>query len=312
MFRMNSKKFVLCFLLVVFTFSSTNKLFYYILNDADNLTLKEETEVVVLGASHGAQGVNPICFDNLENLCVAGEQLFVSREKLSLITNRVNKISKVILILSPSTFSESRDKNNRKKESYFNNLLMYMYLFDDKLISELSDYEGLDKRIRDKFVFGLLPPSKKELKALVKYFLGANITQVHPGWGGYYPMGASNLDKEFVDRRLSHHYYYENEIEGILKGQVEKLDEIIAICEDRRIQLFLVRTPEHDSYSNNIPMKYSLFFNELIKNRINNSSNVNYLNFVNLKLNDDCFRDGDHLNDKGSLIFSKVLKDSIK
>lgn len=277
------------------------------MNNPKGLFVKKDIKIASLGASHGVRGINPEFFDGLENLSVQGERLMFTSEKLSLVLRSNSNIKRIILTVYPSTFSEARFRNDEEKQDFLSNVFRFKYLYNDEIKQSLSKIKGFDKRYRDKFWLGLYPPTSAEFQGFLKFLFGQKLSEVHPGWGGYRSLKSSHLNKTYVDSEIKRQYYYHGEIIGYSQEQLEYLDEIISICKKNNAQLFLVRTPEHGWFRENIPSFYADFFDNLMVNKVESNEDLYYLDFSKMNIDDKAFYDGGHLNIKGSEIFSKQL-----
>ncbi|OMP31162.1 hypothetical protein [Mangrovimonas sp. DI 80] len=126
--------------------------------------------------------------------------------------------------------------------------------------------------------------------------------------GGYVNNKIDMASEGEIAKRIKAQFYDKNVVRQFSKLNIDNLLKIIALCNERDIELTLVNMPLHRLYRKRIPAEYRIKFQELL-----DESNVCLIDLSALEMDDDCFiRDGDHLTRKGALKttteFIKLLK----
>lgn len=283
-------KVIIVFSVLILIFYITDKLYLGYAKDYRNLKIVDN---LVLGDSHTQTAVNDSIINNSLNISIDAENYFFSYYKLIFYTTNY-KIKNVILGLSYHNFSSVYDNSYYKSEI----LKMENYI-------PLLDLEG------HIFLFNQAPMTYlKSIKKALKYQIKSIfISNNRPVWEGkYYSSKNSNLADSTIDLSVRRHYidkyqkYYPISLE-----QIEYTFKMIELCSDKNIKIYMLVTPLHTKYMNKVPEQY-----RNILDSIKTITQNNKLDFSNYSFNDNQFGDGDHLNYFGSILFSRVLSDTLK
>ena len=102
-------------------------------------------------------------------------------------------------------------------------------------------------------------------------------------------------------QRIKEQFFKNGQISEFAEFNLIYLNAIIEMCRQKGVELVLITTPLHSKYIQGIPKPYIEKFLKFV--RVNNS-----INLENIALVDSCFRDGDHINNKGIFKTNKILK----
>jgi hypothetical protein len=124
--------------------------------------------------------------------------------------------------------------------------------------------------------------------------------------GGYLWLERNKTDSLIANIKNNHK---PNNSPSISNKNIEYLNKIVRLCKKEKVNIFLVRSPQHKLYSGRINEDY--FRN--IKDSL--FKEIVFLDFNNFSLNNSEFGDLEHLNHYGAKVFSlwfnKLLKDNL-
>lgn len=126
--------------------------------------------------------------------------------------------------------------------------------------------------------------------------------------GYVYLQSNEKMKKHHLKRRIKDQFFKHNKVTNFSKSNLFYLDEIISFCKKNEINLYLLTTPLHKEYINEVPDKFKRKYGEII-----NDNKLNIINLQNLQLNDSCYaHDGDHVTNKGANNVTLELINSFK
>lgn len=76
------------------------------------------------------------------------------------------------------------------------------------------------------------------------------------------------------------------------------------LCKEKDVELILLSTPFHSAYPTGRVKLADNYYQREMKS-------FRWLNYSKLSLPDSCFADYEHLNSKGSTVFSEILKEEL-
>jgi len=272
----------------------------------DLLKIEAGFTTVIVGASHSEASFHPDYFPRSVIFAESGEPLFYTYYKLKNIL-RVNRhINRIILAYSPIHLSKYQDNNLFTGSAGARKFLMSNYIFfgdeNDKHIDKFSfDYlAGVMK-----FDLGVPLNYMDDIKHVFQYYIKKDTDRALYIKKGHDRLSGSHLiEKDVKDK--ADYYFYNNEGDTTLsEAALDAFDKIVALANKKNIELVIVNTPSHEKFRKYIPA-YNLIS---YRNKINeNIKKIRYFDLSNLNIPDDEFYDGDHLNEQGSIRFSKYLK----
>lgn len=121
-------------------------------------------------------------------------------------------------------------------------------------------------------------------------------------WGGFYANPRQKVDSILKFETIQKEKFNKEYVDT---SSLEFVDKIIDVCKKHKVQIFLIRSPQHSDYDKSNEQ-------ELFKIINNKYSNIPYLDFNDFKLSNEKYADLEHLNYKGakefSLFFDSFLK----
>lgn len=261
-----------------------NKLF-------NNYILPNNVDAVFIGDSHIEMSANDLIIKNSINLSQNSEAYVYSFFKLKEILKLNPSIKRVFLGFSYHNLSTS---------------------YDDVVV-------GIGSKDVSPRYFFILPRSKQleflkfnssELTPFAKNiaFLGLkNLIAKNKKYSflGYYTntFQSSRAIKSSMDKRIRAQYYDKGKLYGFSDYNIHYLQEIIHLCENKKVDLVVLNTPLQSYYKNKVPNKYVQKYNDVIS-----SNHLKVESFKDLVLTDSCFiPDGDHVSERGAVIVSRYL-----
>jgi hypothetical protein len=119
-----------------------------------------------------------------------------------------------------------------------------------------------------------------------------------------------NSDITEPNKVIKRHFYNYKKEYVVSQLSINYLDSITNLCNKNSIQLVMVNTPVHATYSEKIPITFRDKYNEL-KNKYRESGFKIFEDTIN-KYSDTLFRNSDHLNIYGAEKFTKELSTFIQ
>lgn len=242
-------------------------------------------DCLILGDSQ-MQRIDPMAFSGeCYNFASSGEHYYFTYQKLKkIISSENHKTKKIVLGVSVHNFSP-----------------FYNRLFD------LDFPEGQASFCRYLYFIDLDEHTfiKDKKKLLINSLI--NGIYIKSDWGGFYTSNNENPDSTIVLKTLKTHYTIASSENRHSKEQIKYLHLIDSLCKSNNINLFLVSTPYHPFYKKSIDPYY---FNSL-EEVLSTMKNINYINYLDYQIDPSLMSDGNHLNSKGSEIFSKMMNENI-
>lgn len=255
--------------------------------------------ILVLGSSHSYRGINPAYFDgNCFNFALVSQSIDYDYFILNKYIDDLPNLHTVIIPISYFTLTKRLEDGieSWRKFRYINYL----------------DYNSLtiQERLSLRTYFTIFQSNGKSvLMQLYKWFFHnkSNVQCDSLGWGKWENDVQKDLIKTAREAAARHEdgsYQFEESLKYI--------NYIIDLCKNRNIKIILFTPPATKYYYDELDKnKLELIINKCkeIDSQNNNVVYRNYLNNSNFK--NALFRDGDHLNTKGTKILSRKLSDLI-
>ncbi|SFC17779.1 hypothetical protein SAMN05421780_103172 [Flexibacter flexilis DSM 6793] len=290
------KTFIAFLIPIAITVIGTIYLYHQKIN---SIQLPKNIDTVICGDSHIMTGINDSLISNSLNIAQHSQNYIFTYNILSnIITNNPKQIREIIIGSSFHNFGQNWDKQLIDSETAGEIYIKYF-----PILNWESAYWLLKKN--PVTALNTLPSITKQLLlATVKKYNNYN---QYPFIGKYEPVSESRLYDKVIHISIERHYEkYPNQISG---NQAEYLEKIIRLCNANSIKIVLVSTPLNYRYSNKIPKFNREYFEHTISKI---DSQEVFLDYSNLKMEDKCFQDGDHLNKYGATIFSKIIDQRLK
>lgn len=279
-------KDIFIFIIPLLLFIPFTALYYYTkkLKIASEFKQISSYETLIMGDSQ-MQRINPELFSlNTYNFSNTGEHYFFTYQKIIwLLSMEDHNIKQIILGVSAHNFSP-----------------FYERLFD------IKGQEGKASLRRNVYFLELSDNDFFDFDDLVTIGALKGIYS-KPDWGGFKNSVFANPDSLTINKMLKIHYLKGNADTINISEQIEYLFRIDSICNANDIRLFLVTAPYHPSYLNQIDSIYI----DLLEQTVSSLKNVNCINYLNYNVDPKIMSDAVHLNSEGSVIFSKMINDTL-
>ena len=259
------------------------------------LRLPRGTNTLICGDSHNQTALNDAIIQGSVNICQSAEHFLFTYQKLKLAVAVNPGIKTVVLAVSYHSFSSFYDD----------------FFLDHDVARQMDvcyflmlDYQCKFFILRNNFpaVARAAPGIIRELTEVVR----ARRCQDYFFWGRYYGSDRSKLSDEITASAINEHFYRPGgEPQGFATYQAQYLQRIARFCSSRNIVLVLINTPVSPQYAARIPGKFIDNYYATVKPLA--SDTVRFLDYHDLELPADCYGDGDHLNRRGAMHFSKLV-----
>jgi len=264
----------------------------------DLLTTKKDlVDYLIVGNSHGRDGINPLAISpNAVNACIGGSSLFYVRYFLGKNIDELPNCRHIILNISYHTLYEDMDSlpDTRKKYEFFH----YMgaaYNLDEfsfsrySLLYAISFSGAIDNVLKD---------TKKK---------GLDYTSFAGYTGEDKTMSPTLADIQSKERASQHHILMN---EGMLDENLGYLEDIIDLAKKRNIELNIVTTPVSPTYKAYKKSEFKKYKDMLAS--LAAKGGFQYLDYSEDKdFELQYFRDPDHLNKTGGDILADKFKHAL-
>lgn len=269
--------FSVLFFFLLFVILGSNRFFSKVSIDSKN-------HLLVLGHSHSECAFNDTLINGLVNYSQSGESYFYTYAKIKLIVDSNPQIDRVFIEFSNNQIDKKMDDWVWGDECLTFRFPMFASFM------ETDDFKLLLQNNRKSFVKSLVPWFQNNINYIFKRFERSNEI------GAYLYLERQKVDSTIIVD--SSNSIINKPLAKISESNILYLQKIISYCRQRRIKIFLVRSPQHENYAG--------FENEVPFQNIRKKyfSTIEFLDFAKFPLPNDKFGDLEHLNHKGAKIFS--------
>lgn len=254
-----------------------------------------QTEIIVLGSSHGYYGINPaFLLKPSVNLANVSQTLKYDMLLLNQYINRCPKLQYIILPISYFSFFEELEHTNE-----------WWRIISYQLYMRCNEYPHTLK-----YNFEIAYPDVARKKFLDYYLKKKDLrTCTDKGFGTAYSLNKKSKNWDNGMQR-AYNNTYENKSDTL--NNKNYLNTILQECASREIKLILITTPTWHTFYKNLNEEQQEMTNRFIKEILNTDRNVIYLNYLTDKrFTEDDFYDADHLSDMGAEKFTRILQDTL-
>lgn len=250
------------------------------------IKLDSNIKNVVFGHSHAECAFNDSLISNFKNLAESGESYFYTYIKAKKILEQNPQIETVFIEYANVDVALEKDKDIWS-DKYIN----WRYPIYSALMNERERLFLLSKN--PKSIVETLPKTfKKQLSKIKnkKYNYGESL-------GGYNHLEDSKLDSLLnakANMQKSNPDYYKASIYNLMY-----LHKIIAYCKERNLKVFLIRSP---MYQDSFYLSNEKLLQNILKDQF---ADIVFLDLKDFPLNNDEYRDFNHINYRGSIKFSR-------
>lgn len=256
----------------------------------NNYQLRFGASDLVMGNSHPECAINDLEFHNLKNLSRSAEPLYYTHHKLKWLLKWNPQVRRVFIELS-----ENQLESRMSEWIWSNESLQRQTL-------SLFPFLTFEHHLRS-FALGPFDYIEDLLMAFKKTITGILLEDelgffAHLDWGGFRMQKGSHL-KESLQLNKSY------PVEELLpdKDNLASLNGIINLCHEKNVEIIFIRCPIHIDAPRN--------FENSFQNFVLKHPQIELLDLKNYKLQDDCYFDAQHLNDKGADLFTAHFLDTI-
>jgi hypothetical protein len=286
--------------------------------------LGEEIKTVFIGDSHAMCAFNDSIIPHSFNASRNSESYFQTYNKLNWILNANPQVKLIVLSYSPHNISLEQNK---------------LILYGDRYYPLLDSYSRAI--IKDADAYGLVPKGN-EIHAILnrlKHILVYSFLEFKWNWGfplnintywDYLHEPSTSGKKLYLHPVFTQRYYsIHSNLDSVTTGtalfrhfgtntldckesriMADYLEKICNLCKVNHVNLLLVNTPLHKSYSGSIPSFIFDRYSALIDSIEANNPYIDYIDLSNYNFPDSDFGDADHLNFYGSQKFSQFFNSS--
>ncbi|WKV12879.1 hypothetical protein [Marivirga harenae] len=265
---------------------------YFIMNISvnhylySNQKLQLDTaNILVIGDSHPTRSINPDFLQNAVSISQTAEPYVLTYWKLEKVL-KTTKPSIVVVGLAPHNLSQF---NDFKFSDSFWSLEMFKRSYPIQRFKEVDHLIEIDYK---KYWEIYLKNNSFYPKLDHSYYIG----------------GYSNSDLKSISgwkTSINRHYYFESEQLDISTVSIKYLDSIIELCQKNDIEVFLVSSPVRKEYYDGIPERILIEFDKQ-KLKYRNKAFI-FDKTDDFSYPDSLFRNSDHVNKFGAVVFTKEL-----
>ena len=268
------------------------KLTEYVIDKKSNFKLPSQPKHLVLGHSHPACAFNDSLINNLVNLATPGESYYYTYFKSKKLIEQNSSVEIVFL-----EFTNKQIEAEIDRWIWGHQHITYRYPLYASFINTA------DRKVFIKHNFrGFIKASSLSLRQNLKRIFKNKHSYIN-SIGGYVDVKISKTDsiindliinplpvKPFQQSEYSLHY----------------LSKIIEYCKENNIEIYLIRSPQHDMYDGYVN-------EELFQSiRQNNFPDIEYLDFSRFPLSNQKYVDLGHLNYDGAKVFSNWFENLLE
>lgn len=276
--------------------------------DVKLFKLDRNIDTLIIGASHAVAALDPHFFKSTENVARNGEPLFFTYYKTKRLLEQNNNIKTLILSFSPIQISKYHDYLfvSGMPECRAN-LMDYFFLMDDEGRRYFRKLSPEYMIVTAKYDYGLPLSFLDDVRVIARYYFNRIDYRAYKFWGGYHEVFGVHLEDNVIKKKIAYYFYGNDKKFRESDVAIEHIKKIAQICSEKSVKLILVNTPKHKSFMRAVPHFYHSKHGEVIQDIMNTNPDVTYYDYSSLALADEYFFDGDHLNNKGGVKFSKML-----
>jgi len=281
--------------------------------DGNVLKFGREVTTLVVGDSHPMSSLNPSIIKGAINVSLDSENYFFTYYKIKHILSKNPQIRNLILGLSYHNISRSYEEIHLFSEDKLKDALDTYYLLLD------DDGKNIIRSYNSAFIENYI---KYDLGVPVKYYKNdlfiktvCNMKMNKGDYlflGNYYGSKNSNLNTEQICNKIEKYFYIDGKYGGTSKLMVNYLVKIIELCRNNGISIYLYNSPLHSLYKERIPLSSVNDYDALINSLKNKYSDVVYIDYSDIYLENKCFGDGDHVNSCGAEFASIGINNLLK
>ncbi len=264
---------------------------YFIIKNIP-LNIPKSKNILILGDSRTRYSINDQIFDLSCNLSSSANAYIFSYIILKKVIKTNSHIDTVVLSLNQSRLNKSTDSlwlQNEYLRTKIKKFIYYMPIEEVKLFINNFDF----------YIGAAISPLHKA-PIYLKKITNKNLDISQLEIGGYDKLNKNIVLQNIVEK--NDNFFTINQIDTA-SMQYKYLHKIKNFCIDNKIKLILINTPVYKSIKFYDDKNSETSINKIF-------SDIEYLDFSDFTLNDSCYADRTHLNNKGAKIFSEYLRNN--
>jgi hypothetical protein len=271
-----------------------------------NLHLKPGTHILLLGDSHAETAFNDSIILHSQNIAFHAEHYLFTYFKLKKLLEANPTIDKVVLSFGPHNISQGADITIFSESRNSRSFARYFMLLDSEGVDDTYSPSQNWRTNYLKWKLGIPFQLKLEAKLIYKTIFSKPVSiNDFPFNGEFYASSKHSFKK--VNATIQAHYYKNNILLKESDLAIKYLYKIINLTKAKGVKLYLVNTPLHELYTNNIPDYFRKAYKKETNRISKNYPNVVYIDLSQIELDENNFGDYHHVNYKGSKVVSLLL-----
>jgi hypothetical protein len=261
-------------------------------------SLESNKTILITGDSFPECALNDSIVSDAVNLSSSADTYIYSYAKIRKFTAHNPQITQIILGFSDHNLQAANDSFFKDTSPGIIKFIRYYYLMDQKEIFDIfkANYNVPIKALGSCY-------QKSVIYALMSI---RGITWRQMGLGGYrcltrhhmkYDTTDSSTQKSNNTSQIEHSFV-----------QIHYLQEIVKLCNQKKIQLILLSTPIQSKFKKSWGQKRLYFDNFCEENKLDDL----IWNYSDYSMPDSCYADTEHLNEHGAELFSRMIRKNME
>ncbi|MEG2317441.1 MAG: hypothetical protein RSB85_01250 [Rikenellaceae bacterium] len=279
-------KFIIFLSILGAIYFGTAIIIHYMVCRPNTFKLDKSKTILVVGSSTTQCAINDTIISKAYNVSFSDEHYKESYAKIKLFLRDNPQIDTVLMGYNFTNSQNDIDGTlyQNDKNGTYHHFNMYNSIFGfNEICSSVKDNPN--------FIFALVAPRSLEI-----ILSGRSYNR----FGAYEYSGRDKLQKDIKIREtkvpdtssIRDHY------------QLIYFDKIKKLCKEKDVKLILITTPIYQAYKYIDTAQLNKYYKE-------HFSDVEWLDYKDFPLADSCYSDIVHLHNKGTIIFSEYLRDSV-
>jgi len=252
-----------------------------------DLDVSTTINVLMMGDSHIANGLNDTIVSNAKNLACSSESYWFTYEKIKLVLDKNPQINTILLGASFHNFAAYYEPYILQD----NIASKYFLIFSFKVQRQILKLKNNPLSFLNKSVYYQLSHINGNEWATTQGF-----------------KKRKQFDRYVLGNRIATQYYDEGKLQGFSSNQIEYFEKIANYCKEKNVKLLLINTPLHKEYKEAVPPKFRDKLYSLVEKH-----QLEIIEFDDISLLDTDFSaDGDHIGFNAAMKISESVNDQIK
>jgi hypothetical protein len=261
----------------------------------DDYTLTSSIRDIYIGDSRIELAINDSMLPHSLNLGESSESFYYSYYKLAKILKNTPTIRRVFLGIGHHSISSYYD---RFVDGHFSAAVAPRY-FNLLPRGEQARILSANSGQFLKFMHNYIVEGLSKLSAKNEHVQAGSLSN---------PFVQSQAFETSMDKRAQFQYYTNKKLNGFSDENMEYLQRMIRLCNERNVEIILLGCPQHPYYTQRIPETYLQKLSEVIRREP-----VRYIDLSAIVLNENGYApDGDHVSREGSQETTLRLLDSLE